>query len=63
MKIKSDYVSRDIKTIETSRFMLLECTQIIVFWEIVTRLIYHLFGLDININEKTLVIGFDWQVR
>ena len=39
--------------------MMLECKEIQFDWKIVTRLIYHLFRLDININEKTLVIGYD----
>ena len=39
--------------------MMLECKKIIAFWKIVTRLMHHLFRLDININEKTLVFGYD----
>ena len=57
-KNKNDYVSEDCNTIETSRHMMLECKKIIVFCNIVTHLIFHLFGSDININEKTLVIGY-----
>ena len=43
---------------DTTRHMMLECKDVKLFWKIVSRIIYHLYKLDIEVNEKILVIGY-----
>ena len=44
---------------DTTRHMMLECKDVTLFWKIVSPMIYHLFKLDIEINEEILVIGYE----
>ena len=39
--------------------MMLECKCVELFWKIVSRIIYPFCGLDMEINEKILLIGFE----
>ena len=43
---------------DTTRHMILECKEVRLFWKIISCMIYHLCGLDIDIDEKILIVGY-----
>ena len=42
---------------------MLDCKNIKLFWKIISRIIYYVFDIEIHINEKNLLTGYDIDKR
>ena len=60
-KITSDLSCSHCKGFETSLQPLLQCPEVNLFWKKVTHLISLLFDVNIIVDEKILLIGYDIQ--
>ena len=58
-KITSDMTCNHCKQIETLDHVLLHCPQVDLFWQKLSYFIKSQFNVNIQINEKTLLIGHD----
>ena len=47
--------------VETTFHFMLTCKHVRIFWKIIERLLYYLFKINVNIDEKLLIIGYDLQ--
>ena len=55
-----DYNTCEIcETLETTKHMMLECENVRLFWKIVSCVIFHFCGLNIQMTEKILILGYD----
>ena len=58
-KITSDIICRDCNDVETINHVLLFCPEVKSYWKKVMDIIYFLFNIDISMDEKILLIGYD----
>ena len=58
-KIVSDMVCRQCNELETILHVLLYCPDIKLYWKKITGMIYSLFHIDIVVDEKIILTGYD----
>ena len=56
--ILSDAICDLCSVPDTSRHMILECKAVKLFWKIISCMIRQLYDLDIEIDERVLVVGY-----
>lgn len=55
-----DYNTCEIcNTLETTKHMMLECENVRLFWRIVSGVIFNLCGLNIQMTEQILILGYE----
>ena len=58
-QISTDNMCNICKEKETTMHILLICKESRLFWKTVTSLIYNIYGLEFNMSEKIIIIGYD----
>ena len=57
--ILNDNTCEICKTLENTKHMMLECENVRLFWKIVSCVIFNFCGVNIQMSEKILILGYD----
>ena len=56
---ENNYATLSCGKVDSTFYLLLYCKDVIMFWKMICNLIFHLFQVELQINQKILVVGKD----